>query len=93
MRGSLVTRRAAAFSGASGSVGDLADVPFDETVPTVEGVSWTFCRRATVAGVAGNPDRRRGVALMAFRTGNLSSSKASKKGWKQRGESCDGCGS
>lgn len=80
MTGSLVARRIVAFSGARGRVGDLADVPSDEAVPTVDGVSWGFFRRATVPGVAGNPDRRRGVALIAFRVHSVSvvSKKASE---------------
>lgn len=58
--GALVS--AGAFSGARGSVGDRVAETLEEA--PVLGVAW---RLLIVPGVAGNPDRKRGVLLIAFR--------------------------
>lgn len=79
MTGWLVMLCAVGFSGARGSVGDLVEPPAEDTEPTVVGVSCTGWRRAVVAGVAGNPDRMRGVALIAFRvSGGVGAEEASE---------------
>lgn len=59
--GALVS--AGAFSGARGSVGDRVAETLEEEAPVL-GVAW---RLLIVPGVAGYPDRKRGVLLIAFR--------------------------
>ena len=81
MTGSLPVLCLTTFSGAKGSeAGDLVDVATVDVDLAESGVSWKFRRGATVAGVAGYPDRMRGVALIAFRVCNEASDDGVNRG-------------